>query len=63
MIKVIEKEWSLFEKMFNDKIAFQLKALTINERFDAHAKDADLSDVALYRNAINWIDEKIRLSS
>lgn len=61
LIKLVEKEWSIFEKLFNDKNQFSVNSSTINQRLDAHAKDADKADVALQRNAIRWLDDKIRL--
>lgn len=61
LVKLIEKEWTIFEKLFNDKNAFNVNSSVVNQRLDAHAKDADRADVALQRNAIRWFDDKIRL--
>lgn len=56
---IIEKEWSLFERIFGDKNQFTLNASLINDRFDAHAKSADLADIALYRRALTWFESHI----
>lgn len=56
---IIEKEWSLFERIFNDKTQFSQNSSIINDRFDAHAKQADLADLALYRRALSWFEERI----
>ena len=63
LVKVIEKEWVVFEKMFNDKTLFTLHTTTVNDRFDTHAKDTTPMDINSYRKAIHWLEEKIRLSS
>ena len=31
----------------------------VNDRFDAHAKDADLADIALYRRALRYLEERL----
>lgn len=56
LINIIVKNWLVFEKVFNDKRALQENAILINERPDAHAKDIDLADVALYRRALDWFE-------
>src|SRR5665648_2867 len=49
LTKLMLKEWALFEKIFNDKNEFNLNSSIINDRIDAHAKDAGLEDIALYK--------------
>ncbi len=57
LVKIIEKEWSLFQGIFIDKAAFSSNSVIVNDRFDAHAKDADKADIALYRRALEWYEE------
>jgi hypothetical protein len=63
LVKLIEKEWNLFDGLFNDKVQFQLQSKIINERTDAHAKDADRADIAIQRNSIRWFEDKLRVAS
>lgn len=63
LIRIIEKEWSIFEKLFIDKTQFILQCNTVNERSDTHAKDADRSDIAMQRKAVRWLEDKIRKAS
>jgi hypothetical protein len=30
-----------------------------NDRPDAHAKEIDLADIALYRKHLSWLEEKV----
>ena len=55
----IKREWVLFEKVFGDRKRFGEASEVINERFDAHAKDADLADFALYRRELTYLEEKL----
>lgn len=59
LVRLIEKEWPLFEKVFNDKKAFVENASLVNDRFDAHAKSADHADLALYRRALKWLEDAL----
>jgi hypothetical protein len=61
LYKIIDKEWHVFEKLFIDKNQFMLNATIINERSDAHAKDADIADIAIQRKGIKWFEDKIRM--
>ena len=54
-----KKEWSLFEQIFGDKRKFREATELINDRFDAHAKDADLADIALYRRELRYLEERL----
>ncbi|WP_410770303.1 hypothetical protein [Fontibacillus sp. BL9] len=60
LVTIIDKEWSVFERLFSDKTQFNLNSSIINDRFDAHAKDADAADLALYRRSLTWYEDKIR---
>ncbi|HGM4255613.1 TPA: hypothetical protein ACKPFZ_001646 [Pseudomonas aeruginosa] len=59
LVKLIEKEWRLFEKILGDKSKFRSNADVINDRFDAHAKNADAADFALYRRALTQIEDRL----
>jgi hypothetical protein len=56
---LIGKEWSLFASVFADRKQFDAHSATVNERFDAHAKDADPLDLALYRRSLKWMSDRI----
>lgn len=62
LTKLTIKEWGLFEKIFIDKNEFSLNSNIINDRIDAHAKDAGLDDIALYKRAVAFFEDKIRLN-
>lgn len=62
LTKLILKEWGLFEKIFIDKNEFSLNSSIINDRIDAHAKEAGLDDIALYKRAVAFFEDKIRLN-
>lgn len=59
IIAVVKKEWQLFDRVFGDKIALDRYTSIVNERPDAHAKDIDLFDAALHRNAVGWFEDKL----
>lgn len=59
LIQVVEREWSLFERLFGDKTSFVNNAKIINDRFDAHAKDADVADLALYRRSLKALEDSV----
>ena len=57
--KVILKNWSLFEKIFIDKVKFDSFLDVINQyRIDAHAKTIEESDMLMLTLAFNWFEEK-----
>jgi len=60
LIKIIDKEWGIFEKLFGDKANFKQAANIVNDRPDAHAKETDVADFALYRRAIKQLEEIIK---
>lgn len=53
------REWTLFERIFGDKKQFGETSDVVNDRFDAHAKDADIADIALYRRALTYLEGKV----
>jgi hypothetical protein len=57
LTQLIEREWPLFHKLFNDKPKFRQNAEVINKRYDAHAKEASKADIALYRQCIDWFTD------
>ena len=59
LVKIIIGEWSLFERVFSDKAEFSANSKIINDRFDAHAKNADEADIALYRRSLKWFEDKL----
>ncbi|MEM6410686.1 MAG: hypothetical protein AAF683_04070 [Pseudomonadota bacterium] len=59
LVAVINKNWTLFERLFGDKTAFTENANIINDRPDAHAKHLEPSDVAMHRRALQWLDDRI----
>jgi hypothetical protein len=60
LVKLIDKEWILFSRIFGDKVQFQFQAININQRSDTHAKESDKADIALQRNSIRWFEDKLR---
>ncbi len=57
---VVSREWSLFSVIFIDKAHFSQHSLVINERYDAHAKEADAADLALYRKSLRWFEDRVK---
>ncbi|HEY9127432.1 MAG TPA: AAA-like domain-containing protein [Acidobacteriaceae bacterium] len=54
---IVKKNWPIFEKIFGDQAKLQANVELINDRPDAHAKEIDLADVALYRRALGWFED------
>lgn len=63
LVELIAKEWSLFEKGFNDKKEFERNGWVINKRYDTHAKDIEAFEVTEYKDALNWLNDKLRKMS
>jgi hypothetical protein len=59
LVKLVVKEWMLFNRLFGDQVQFRQNCELINDRFDAHAKPADAADFALYRRALSYIEERL----
>ena len=51
LVKLILKEWRLFDPVFSDKQSFERHCEIINDRPDAHAKKIDKADFAMYRRS------------
>lgn len=56
---LIAKEWALFSPIFTDKVKFTHDCEIINDRYDTHAKNVDLADLALYRRSLNYLEEAV----
>ncbi|RKR28000.1 AAA+ ATPase superfamily predicted ATPase [Acidovorax sp. 93] len=56
---IIVKHWSNFEKILGDKSRFATAMDLLNDRPDAHAKQIDAADVALYRRELTWLEERL----
>lgn len=56
---ILKKEWQLFERVFGDLARLEASVDVINDRPDAHAKNIDMADVALYRRALTWFEERL----
>ena len=63
LIKLIEKEWALFSPIFNDLRLLKEHAELVNDRPDAHAKDADGADIAHYRRSLRWLEYSVQRAS
>ena len=59
LVAVIDKNWSLFERVFGDKTAFNENAKIVNDRPDAHAKQLEPGDVAMHRRALQWLNDRL----
>jgi hypothetical protein len=59
LVKLVVREWQLFERLFGDKDQFVRNCDVINDRFDAHAKAADSADFAMYRRCLSQIEDRL----
>ena len=59
LTKLVAKEWPLFTKLLGDRDQFLHNCDLINDRFDAHAKNADRADFALYRRSLTHLEERL----
>jgi Archaeal ATPase. len=59
LVKLMGKEWQLFEKIFGGKSDFAQHCDVVNDRFDAHAKSADSADFAMYRRSLRYIEDRL----
>jgi hypothetical protein len=55
---IVVKNWTYFESVFGDRARFESAMNIINDRPDAHAKDIDGADIALYRRELTWLEER-----
>lgn len=56
---IISRAWAEFEPTFGDKRKMHEAMDVVNERPDAHAKPYDLADVALMRQSLDWLEERV----
>jgi len=63
LIRLLEKEWTLFSPIFNDLRLLKEHSDIINERPDAHAKDTDGADIAHYRRSLRWLEDAVQRAS
>ncbi|WP_157597976.1 MULTISPECIES: hypothetical protein [unclassified Rhizobacter] len=63
LVRLVEKEWVLFIPVFADLRLFKEHATILNDRMDAHAKDADGADLAYYRRSLRWLEEAVQKAS
>jgi hypothetical protein len=59
LVAIINRNWTLFERIFGDRTVFNENASIVNDRPDAHAKHLEPSDIAMHRRALQWLDERI----
>lgn len=59
LVALVKSNWTLFESVFGDRKLFDENAALVNDRPDAHAKEWDSSDFALYRRALQWLEERL----
>ncbi len=57
LVKLILKEWRIFDPIFSDKRKFELNCEIINERPDAHAKEIDQAELALQKRSLDIVGE------
>ena len=56
---VIIREWPIFGGVFADRKQFEQHTAIVNDRPDAHAKNADAADLAMYRRSLKWLSDRI----
>jgi len=59
LVKLVVREWQIFERLFGDKGNFGRNCDVVNDRYDAHAKNADSADFAMYRRSLAYIEERL----
>lgn len=59
LTKLLAKEWRLFESLLGDRQQFLQNCEIINDRFDAHAKQADQADFALQRRSLTYVEDRL----
>lgn len=63
LVRLIEKNWDLFSPIFIDLRVFKGHSEVVNDRYDAHAKDADAADLAYYRRSLRWLEDAVQRAS
>ena len=56
---LVRGNWSTFEAVFGDRKLFDENSSLINDRPDAHAKEWDIADFALYRRSLQWLEDRL----
>ena len=59
LVRIIQKEWPIFAGVFGDRKQFEMACAVVNDRADAHAKDVDQYDIALYRKYVKWLADRL----
>ena len=59
LVKLVVKEWQIFQRLFGDREQFIRNCDVINDRYDAHAKNADPADFAMYRRSLAQIEDRL----
>jgi hypothetical protein len=59
LVGVITGNWQLFEIVFGDRKLFEEHSGIVNDRPDAHAKEWDVADFALYRRSLQWMEDRL----
>ncbi|CAN7724423.1 hypothetical protein [Pseudomonas umsongensis] len=63
LVRLVEKEWTLFSPIFNDLRLLKEHALVVNDRPDTHAKEVDGADIAHYRRSLRWLEDAVQRAS
>jgi hypothetical protein len=59
LLTLADKEWALVSALFGDKDELKRNGLIVNERPDAHAKQCDAADLALWRRSLQWFEDRL----
>lgn len=59
LVLLVSKNWPTFEAIFGDKRQFEENSTLINDRPDAHAKEWDAADFALYRRSLQLLEDRL----
>lgn len=59
LVNLISVNWQVFEVIFGDKKQFEEHVNLVNDRPDAHAKEWDQADFALYRRSLQWLEDRL----
>ncbi|AGI68757.1 hypothetical protein OAN307_c32380 [Octadecabacter antarcticus 307] len=59
LTSLLSKNWPVFEAIFGNKKAMETNSELINDRPDAHTKEWDEADFALYRRSLTWFEERV----
>jgi hypothetical protein len=59
LASLVSANWQLYEAIFGDRRLFEEHTDIVNDRPDAHAKEWDQADFALYRRSLQWLEERL----